>query len=293
MVQIDAAARSIGALALVVGLSLAVPASAQGELIVPGDRVIDHRPYHIGVDLRFAVGEAVVLPWEATIISQVPSPGTLVGWGSVILEGRGEWADYTIRLLGIDSPHLTGDTLRPGDTIGTVLDPGQDWPGVEPHLHVDLYWKGESILSAPNAEAMWQGHPVFYPGENMNPAKWPTMTLRQKAVNAQAEGRIGDAIGLWYDALNAPDWESSDTWILSRISHLFAQRGDFAHAIEFQERYVELLELERRFSAGELPDIFLFAIGAVQSLESLDIWIMHATTNLDAYKAGQQTIFFE
>ena len=66
MVQIDAAARSIGALALVVGLSLAVPASAQGELIVPGDRVIDHRPYHIGVDLRFAVGEAVVLPWEAT-----------------------------------------------------------------------------------------------------------------------------------------------------------------------------------------------------------------------------------
>ena len=66
--------------------------------------------------------------------------------------------------------------------------------------------------------------------------------------------------------------------------------GDFEQAAEVQQRYLDQLEMELFYADGNLPDVALGPIAAVQSSQSLLIYIAHGTDNLGAYLAGQPTV---
>ena len=153
-----------------------------------------------------------------------------------------------------------------GGVIGRIQDPGIDFPGIRPYLHVEVYLNGQAVDPAEWGDIFWPDHPVENAGSDIHwdIVDWPNRRLARQARRAWAAQDHAAAATLYRRALT------------------FAQRILLA-----------FLELELDFAEGALPSRTLGTIAAVPSPESLRIQIFHQMTNLHAYEAGEPTVIFD
>ena len=258
-----------------------------------GGQIVDHGIRHTGVDLTFQVGEQVILPIAVTVIGIVEPVGDGPPWSGLILQGQGPWTDFHFRLLGLTSTLNNGDSVPPGTSLRDLQDSGALWPGVRPYLHVELYHRGFRIDPKSQIGVIWPDHPSENPGAGVDMDNWHLHRLIQAGELAQDEGRLRETLDIYAEALLVLDWETSNPFLLRWTAEILSDLGDFEQAAEVQQRYLDQLEMELFYADGNLPDVALGPIAAVQSSQSLLIYIAHGTDNLGAYLAGQPTVIFD
>ena len=181
----------------------------------------------------------------------------------------------------------------PGTSLGDLQDSGALWPGVRPYLHVELYHRGFRIDPKSQIGVIWPDRPSENPGAGVDMDNWHLHRLIQAGEVAQDEGRLRETLDIYAEALLVLDWETSNSFLLRWTAEILSDLGDFEQAAEVQQRYLDQLEMELFYADGNLPDVALGPIAAVQSSQSLLIYIAHGTDNLGAYLAGQPTVIFD
>ena len=76
---------------------------------------------HQGIDLAFRRGESVPSPIEGRVQHQIHDEGLPDTWSGIVIEGTGDDAGRTVRIIGL-SPVLPVDApVAPGELLGTVV----------------------------------------------------------------------------------------------------------------------------------------------------------------------------
>lgn len=240
-----------------------------------GFRIIDHDPNHTGIDLKFFVGEAVTSPIDGVVQHIVANSTVTSKWRGLVINGTDDEDELHLRLLGIAAAVELGAPIKSGEFIGRIQDASKDFPGLRPYLHLEVYKNGARIDPTEWASENWPRRTIFYPRRGMGSRSvpWANLRLLSEAKRLENLEDYEGAVVTYEKALRWPDWEVTNTAIYRWIAQTYALLGRFDAAARAQETYLQSLRLELQFSEGALPDASLGTIAAVQTPESLRIYI--------------------
>jgi len=249
-------------------------------------RIIDHSPFHTGVDVFSKPGEKIYSP----IVGKVTriEDGENVNWHGIIIKGSDDDSNYTLRILGI-KPLIDVEAKVDARTIlGIAEDPSIDFPGIKPYLHFELYQDGKRIDPIKFVAERLRGRSIIDAAIGID-YNSKIIQLVNKAKNLGKEGKYFEAINVYMGALKYPSWETTNTYILHYIADNYAQLGKFAEAVKTQKEMLQRLNYELEYSLGSLPNKSLGVIAAVNNEESLHVLIGNHSMNLKAYEEKKQT----
>jgi len=273
-------------LLIVLLISLVGELHATSQVNPTGGEVINHGPWHTGVDLDSSPGEKLTFP----IASEVMRIETdlVSSWRGIILRGTGDYSGYKFRLLGLQPFVEPGATIGKNTIIGEVQDPRHEFPDLNPYIHFEVYENDTLIDPTPLASEFFPDRKIVNPGAKSS-FMFPHYKLLNEAAAWRGDGEIELEIIAYEKALKLPDWETIPIFALHHLADSYASIGDFENAVRVQEKLVRVLRLQLEFAAGKVPSAELGVIAAVNREQSLNILINAQTMNLDAYKANEQT----
>lgn len=186
-----------------------------------------------------------------------------------------------------------GAEVGRGQEIGISQAPDRALKDVPPYLHVELYLHDTRTVLDEVEKFVTERWPQIR-------STLPTIRARvnldlrkilKKAFKKERERDYEEAIRYFREALPEPWFEVTNTDILHYLARSLVNAGRFEEAVEVQSEMVRLLELEKAYAEGGLPDPELGTIARHMRLESLDMFIMHMKANLEAYERDQQTVY--
>jgi tetratricopeptide (TPR) repeat protein len=249
-------------------------------------RIIDHSPFHTGVDVFSKPSEKIYSPIVGNVIRIERAEN--VNWHGIIIKGIDDDSNYTLRILGIKPLINVAAKVDARTILGIAEDPGIDFPGIKPYLHFELYQDGKRIDPIkfvtdrlPHRSIIDAAIGVDYDSK--------IIQLLNKAKNLGKDAKYSEAINLYLEALKYPSWETTNTYILHYIADNYAQLGKFAEAVKTQKEMLKRLNYELEYSLGSLPDKSLGIIAAVNTEESLRVLIGNHSMNQKAYEEKKQT----
>ena len=251
----------------------------------PG-RIIDHSPFHTGVDVFSKPGEKIYSPIVGKVIRIEGAEN--VNWHGIIIKGSDDDSNYTLRILGI-KPLIDVEAKVDARTIlGTAEDPSIDFPGIKPYLHFELYQDGKRIDPIKFVAERLRDRSIIDAAVGIDYDS-KIIQLVNKAKNLGKEAKYFEAINVYMEALKYPSWETTNTYILHYIADNYAQLGKFTEAVKRQKEMLQRLNYELEYSLGSLPNKSLGVIAAVNTEESLRVLIGNHSMNLKAYEEKKQT----
>ena len=283
---------------IIVGIAPSVADEVPFKMVPPVSPliIINHNPRHTGIDLGSDPGETLRSPIDGLVLRIVKESLVKMTWTGIVLKGKDEMGDVAIRILGVAPTVTIGMAIKAGDAIGLAQDPSRDLSGLKPYIHLEVYRNGLLINPTQWAARLWPERAVTNPGTDLD---WDALSWRQIGLMAEAGRRhhenndYSGAIAVYRQALRLPDWEASNTHIHRRIAQAYALLDDYRAAVAAQETYLRLLRLELDYAEGAVPDPELGTIAAVQTPQSLRIYIGHEKDNLESYRLNQPTIIHD
>lgn len=251
-----------------------------------GGRIIDHSPFHTGVDVFSKPGEKIYSMIVGKVIRIEGAEN--VNWHGIIIKGSDDDSNYTVRILGIKPLIDVEAKVNVRTVLGIAEDPGIDFPGIKPYLHFELYQDGKRIDPTQFVVERLRGRSII------DPAIWIDYNskinqLVNRAKNLEGERKYFEAINVYMEALKYPSWETTNTYILHYIADNYARLGKFTEAARTQKEMLQKLNYELEYSLGSLPNKSLGVIAAVNTEESLRVLIGNHLMNLKAYEEKKQT----
>jgi hypothetical protein len=251
-----------------------------------GGRIIDHSPFHTGVDVFSKPSEKIYSVIVGKVISIEGAEN--VNWHGIIVKGSNDDSKYIVRMLGIKPLIDVGAKVDTRTVLGFAEDPGIDFPGIKPYLHFELYQDNKRIDPTKFVAERLRDRPIIDPAVGID-YNSKINQLVNRAKNLEREKKYFEAINVYREALKYPSWETTNTYILHYIADNYAQLGEFTEAVKTQKEMLQRLNYELEYSLGSLPNKSLGVIAAVNTEESLRVLIGNHSLNLKAYKEKKQT----
>jgi len=263
-----------------------------GRPLAPPGTEWGSRPVHQGIDLAFRRGESVPSPIEGRVQHQIHDEGLPDTWSGIVIEGTGDDAGRTVRIIGL-SPVLPVDApVAPGELLGTVQDPREVWKGIKPHLHVEYYVNGMRQDPAWITNRRWTDRTFGHSLAADYFLKTQDFERRiSEGSEAERARRYREAINHYQEARSLRIWDHSNLILLHYIARCRACLEEYEQAAETQRILVNRMEKELVYAEGGLPHPDLGTIGAVTPPEMLRIFLEQQRRNLNAYLQGMDTLF--
>jgi peptidoglycan LD-endopeptidase LytH len=102
---------------------------------------------HLGRDYIALPGDTAVSPIDGKV-THIGKAYADADYGSIRIAGVG----YEVRILYVEPSITNGQTVKAGDTIGAVQDIAARYPGITPHIHVEVWIAAspETYIHGPN-----------------------------------------------------------------------------------------------------------------------------------------------
>lgn len=102
---------------------------------------------HRGVDIVAQKGEDILAPMDGEIVRKARPYDDDERYSGLLLAGSGRWAGMEIKVFYIE-PRPPGP-VRQGDVIGRAQDIAAKYPGITPHVHIEVWRGGAAVDPAP------------------------------------------------------------------------------------------------------------------------------------------------
>jgi len=99
---------------------------------------------HYGVDIICVPGEQVISPCNGILVRRKRPYGQDLHWSGVLIATEGG-IQITLFYLEPNST-LYGHEVTKGQVIGTAQDISQKYPGIIPHIHMEVVWPRDRSL---------------------------------------------------------------------------------------------------------------------------------------------------
>jgi len=101
---------------------------------------------HNGVDLACFPGSTVTCPFETCTVERIGRPYSPAGPKKEyqLIELKID-AQTKAKIMYISPAVNPGDKLSKGDKMGIVQDLGKIYPGITPHIHLEIWIEGDHV----------------------------------------------------------------------------------------------------------------------------------------------------
>jgi murein DD-endopeptidase MepM/ murein hydrolase activator NlpD len=102
---------------------------------------------HRGVDLVVVPGESILAPFAGDLVREARPYDDDDRFSGLLLRGRGRWSGCEVKIFYLQ-PREPGPVRR-GQVIGKAQDIALKYPGITPHVHVELWRSGAVVDPTP------------------------------------------------------------------------------------------------------------------------------------------------
>ncbi len=102
---------------------------------------------HRGVDIEVRPGRPVFAPFPGRVVRRADPYGDDDRFAGLLLAGDGAWAGVEAKLFYLRGE--PGRTVKAGEAIGRAQDIGARYPGITPHIHLEICRDGRVVDPTP------------------------------------------------------------------------------------------------------------------------------------------------
>lgn len=102
----------------------------------------NHRKSHQGLDISMAKGQKVFSPIDGKVVRKAHPYADDLSWSGILIKGTGRFSGVSVKVFYMEPTIAIGETVSKGDTIGKAQDIGGRYPGITPHIHLELRLAG-------------------------------------------------------------------------------------------------------------------------------------------------------
>lgn len=105
------------------------------------------RRAHRGVDIVVAEGDVILAPFGGLLVREARPYDEDDRFSGLLLRGRGRWLGWEAKLFYLQ-PRRPGPVRR-GQIIGRAQNIALKYPGITPHVHLELWREGAAVDPTP------------------------------------------------------------------------------------------------------------------------------------------------